>query len=85
VPLDDVVGVGKTLKSLNRELPNCRQHPKTTARVADEALVDERREDAQVGAADFFSRLQSAAAGENGQAGKKLLLCPVEQVVARLS
>ena len=49
--------------------------------MAQEALLDERLQDVEVGVADLFGRVERAAAGEDGQAREELLLVLGEQVV----
>ena len=49
--------------------------------MAEQALVDERLENVEVGVAHLFGRIEGAAAGEDGEAGEELLLAAAEQVV----
>jgi len=49
--------------------------------MAQEALVDERLQYIQVGAADLLGCVEGAAAGEDGEATEELLFVVVEQVV----
>ena len=57
------------------------QHPEALAGVAQEALVDERLEEVEVGVADVFGGVEGAAAGEDGEAREELLFVLGEQVV----
>ena len=54
---------------------------KRSPRVAQQALLDERLQDVEVGVADVFGSVERAAAGEDGEAGEELLLVFGEQVV----
>ena len=79
--LEDLAGLLPVLESLGGEFADRLQHPEAVAGVAQEALVDERLEDVEVGVADVFGGVEGAAAGEDGEAGEELLLVVGEQVV----
>ena len=49
--------------------------------MAEEALVDERLQDVEVGVTDLFGRSEGAAAGEDCEPREELLLVRAEQVV----
>ena len=57
---------------------------RSALRVAQQALVDERLQRVEVGAADLLRGLQRAAAAEDRKPGEELLLPFVEQLVAPL-
>ena len=52
VPMPEFLGAAGFLKSLEPELADRLQHPEALLHVANEALVDERVQHVQVGAAD---------------------------------
>ena len=65
--LEDVGRLGKVLEPLDGKFADRLQHPEAVAGVTKEALVDERLEDVELGAAHGFGGVESAAAGENGE------------------
>ena len=67
-------GVLRLIETLGGELADRLQHPEALARVADQALLDERLERVEVGGRDLFRRLQRAAAGEDGEPREEPLL-----------
>ena len=62
------------VEPLRRVLPDRLQHPVALVGEAEQALLDERLQRVEIGLADFFGRLQRAAAREDGEAGEELLL-----------
>jgi hypothetical protein len=76
------VSLSGVLESLERELADRLQHPEAAVPEPDEALVDERLEHVQIGAADGLRCFESAAAGEHGQAGEESLLLFGQELVA---
>ena len=76
-----MAGLLPVMESLGGELADRLEHPEALAPVSQQALVDERLEDVEIGAADVFGRIKSAAAGEDRQAREELLLVLGEQVV----
>ena len=76
-----VAGVGLVSEPLDGELTDRLEHPEAVAGVSEEALVDKRLKDVQVGVNDLFGRVEGAAASEDGEAGEELLLAVAEQVV----
>ena len=79
--LEDPAGLQLFREALGGELADRLQHPEAVARVAQQALLDERLEDVEVGVADVFGGVERAPAGEDGEAGEELLLVFGEQVV----
>ena len=75
-------GVRELVELFGRELANRLEHPVAVAGAAEEALVDQRGDRVDVGAADLLGGLQRATAGEHGQAGEEVLLCRRQEVVA---
>src|SRR5204862_1505532 len=82
VPMPETRGAAGFLESLERELADRLQHPETAVRGADEALVDQRLEDVEVGLANRFGCFERAAAAEDGEPGEQPLLVLGKQVVA---
>ena len=77
--------VGGAVELLGRELADRLEHEEAVALAgADEALVDERLRDVEVGVRHRLGREQRPAAGEHGEPRERLLLVGVEQVVAPL-
>ena len=72
-------------QALARVLVDGLEHPEAAAPpAADQAPVDERREDVQIGVADGLGGLEVEAPGEDGQAREQLPLLAREQLVAPL-
>src|SRR5262245_7403892 len=57
------------------------QHPEALVRMAQEALLDERLQRAQLGARHLFGRFECAAAAEDRQSREEVSLALVEQIV----
>ena len=70
--LEDPAGLQLVREPLGGELADRLQHPEAVAGVAEEALLDERLEDVEVGVADVFGGVEGAAAAEDGEAGEEL-------------
>ena len=75
------------VEPLERELPDRLEHPEALLAVrigaaADEALVEQRRQRVEVGAADLLGVLERGAAAEHREPGEERLLVLAEQVVA---
>ena len=75
------------VEPLERELPDRLEHPEALLAVrigaaADEALVEQRRQRVEVGAADLLRVLERGAAAEHREPGEERLLVLAEQVVA---
>ena len=64
----------RRLELLGRKLADRLQQPVAPVGESKEALVDERLQRVEIGVADVFGGFQRAAAGEDGQARKELLL-----------
>ena len=77
-----LVALARLLEPLGRILADRLQHPEAFARVAEEALVDERLERVQVGLRDLLSGLERAAAAEDRESREQVSFPVVEQVVA---
>ena len=75
--LVDLAGLGQLLESLAGEFADGLQHPEASAGVAQQALVDERLEEVEIGVADVFGRIEGAAAREDGEAREEpsIVLC----------
>src|SRR5262245_38237766 len=71
-------------EALACELADRLQHREPAVSLADEALVDERRERVQVAVTDLLGRIESPAAGEDAQACHEVLFMRLEEVVAPL-
>src|SRR5207247_7679079 len=82
VPLPQVLAATGSLESLVRELADRLQHPEAAVCEPDEALLDQRLQRVQVGAADGLGRFQGAAAGKDREAGEEPPLLLGEEVVA---
>ena len=74
VPVPERGRIGELVEPLGRELANRLEHPVAVAGAAKQALVDERGDRVDVGAADLLGGLERAAAGEHGQPGEQVLL-----------
>ena len=79
--------LARGLEPLERELPDRLEHPEALLAVrigaaAEEALVEQRRQRVEVGAADLLGVLERGAAAEHREPGEERLLVLVEQVVA---
>ena len=75
------------VEPLERELPDRLEHPEALLAVrigaaADEALVEQRRQRVEVGAADLLRVLEGGAAAEHREPREERLLFLAEQVVA---
>ena len=82
VPLPQDLSPAGLFDSLECELADRLQHPEALLCVADEALLDERLQRVEVGAADGFGRFERAAAGEHGEPREQAPLVGRQQVVA---
>ncbi len=82
MPLPQVLAATGSLESLVRELADRLQHPEAAVCEPDEALLDQRLQRVQVGAADGLGRFQGAAAGKDREAGEEPPLLLGEEVVA---
>src|SRR5947208_14731463 len=82
VPAAGVCRLARLLEALERELADRLQHRVPLAVEADEALLDERLQPVEVTVRNLLGRLQRAAAGEDGQPPKELLLLRREELVA---
>ena len=76
------IGLAGLLQPFTRVLADRLQHPVALVREAEQALLDERLQRVEVGAADLLGGLQRAAAGEDGERAEETLLLLREQVVA---
>ena len=84
-PSDDR-GLAGSLEEIARELADRLQHPEAllsepACTSANQALVEERRKDIEVGIADGLGGLQSAAAAEDRESPEEPLLVLVEEVM----
>src|SRR5919201_6567359 len=84
VALPHLLGLVRLFDSRGRVLADRLEHPKAFVGVAEEALVDERLEEVEVGVGDFFGRFERAATREDGEPGEELPLFRREEVVAPL-
>jgi hypothetical protein len=84
VPRPQLLLHARRAEPLERVLADRLQHPEALARVAEEALVDERLQRVEVRFADLLGGFQRAAAGEDGKPPEKRLLLRGEKVVAPL-
>ena len=84
VPSPNSARFSRILEPLHGELPDRLEHPEPVTSPTQEALVDERLHDVQVGLSDRFGGRQRAASPEHGQPGEQALLLLREQVVAPL-
>ena len=75
-------GVGKLGELFGREFANRLEHPVAVACAAEEALVDQRGDCIDVGAADLLGGVQCATAGKYGEPGEEVLLRGRQQLVA---
>ena len=76
------IGLAGLVQPFARVLADRLEHPVALVREAEQALLDERLQRVEVGAADLLGRLERAAAGEDGEARGRALLLLGEQVVA---
>ena len=63
--------VRELVEPFDRELADRLEHPVAVVAAAQEALVDQRRDLVEIGAADLLGGLQRAPAGEHGEAGEQ--------------
>ena len=83
VALSNIVSFAGLVETLECEFPDRLQHPiAVVVPDADEALVDERRKQVEVGVADRFDRLKRRAADEDGKPTEEVLLLRRQQLVA---
>ncbi len=82
VTVVELARVREPFEPLCRELADRLEHPVAVAGAAEQALVDQRRDRVDVGAADLLGGLERAAAGEDGQPGEDVLLARRQQVMA---
>ncbi|MGI8885491.1 MAG: hypothetical protein ACR2G9_01035, partial [Gaiellaceae bacterium] len=72
------------VEPLDCVLANRLQHPIALIREARQSLLDQRLEGVEIGTGDLLGGRERAAAGEDREAGKELLLLGREEVVAPL-
>ena len=78
----ELADVREPFEPLFGEFANRLEHPVAVAGAAEEALVDQRGDCVEVGAADLLGGLQRAAARKYGEAGEEVLLGSRQKVVA---
>jgi len=71
----------RVLQPLGSVLADRLQHPEPIFGMAEEALVDERLQDVEVGVCHLLGVLNRAATGEDREAGEEALLVLVQQLV----
>ena len=76
------VALAALVEPLGRELADRLEHHEALAAAAEQALVDERLEQVEVGVADRLGGLRRHAAREDGEPAEQLLLLGVEQLLA---
>ncbi len=84
VPPPKLSFVARLAEPLRRKLSDRLEHPVALVRETEEALLDERLHGVEVGIRHLLRGRESAAAGEDREAGEQPLLVPVEEVVAPL-
>ena len=70
----DVILSTSLAQTVARVFTNGLEHPVALSRVANEALVDERLQQVEIGARDLLGGVQRRPASEDGQAGKQASL-----------
>src|SRR5207237_9917255 len=81
VPAAYGVGFVASIQELVGVLADRLQHPEAALRVPEQAFVNERLQGVEVRVHDLLSRLERAAAAEDGHPGEGRLLVGREQVV----
>ena len=76
------IGLAGLVQPFERILADRLEHPVALGREADQALLDQRLQRVDVGAADLLGRVQGAAAGEDREGADDALLFLGKQVVA---
>jgi hypothetical protein len=74
MPQADRVALAALVQPLGRELADRLEHDEALPAAPEEALVDERLEHVDLGVADGLRRVERAAAGEDAEPAKELLL-----------